>query len=259
MSEYSVLSFIDHVSELRRRLMYSLVALFIGTALGVFFQYPLIDFLIKPLNKPLFYTSPIGGFEFLLKVWLISGIAFATPVLMFHVIQFIKPAMRKETKTSAMKLFALSLILMVVGLGFAYYISLPAALHFLGMFGSDQVKSLITTNEYFSFVMRYLLGFGILFQLPIILLLINNVTPLNPKNLMKQQRFAIVGSFIFSGIITPTVDLLNLTIMAVPLIMLYEISILLIWFVNRRSHKYSFDTLHLNLAPRQSNNGGLSI
>jgi len=123
---------------------------------------------------------------------------------------------------------------MVTGVSFAYFVSLPAALYFLGEFGSAQVQSLISTDAYFSFVTRYLLGFGILFQLPLILLLVNAISPMSPRHLMWYQRYVIVLSFVLAAIITPTPDPLNQAIMAVPVILLYQVSVLGIWFINRR-------------------------
>jgi sec-independent protein translocase protein TatC len=121
-----------------------------------------------------------------------------------------------------------------MGAAFAYFITLPAALHFLNEFSSDQVKALISTNEYISFVTIYVAAFAILFQLPLILLFINHITPLSPGALMRQQRLVILLSFVAAAVITPTPDIVNQTFMALPIIVLYQISMALVWLVNRR-------------------------
>jgi sec-independent protein translocase protein TatC len=122
---------------------------------------------------------------------------------------------------------------MILGMLFAYFVSLPAALKFLGGFSSGEIKSLISTNEYFSFVTGYLIGFGLLFQLPLIMVFINKIVRLDFKKLMKLERWVILVAFIIAAILTPTPDFVNQTIMAVPIILLYQISALMIWFINR--------------------------
>src|SRR5690606_20255917 len=117
--------------------------------------------------------------------------------------------------------------------------SLPAALHFLSNFSTGSVTSLISANEYFNFVMIYVACFALLFQMPLIIAFINKITPLTPRLLMKKQRFVILGSFIVAAIITPTPDPLNQTLMALPIIGLYQSSIGVVWQSNRRTRKKS--------------------
>lgn len=228
---------IRHIQELRRRLFWSVVCLCAGAGIGYFLNEKIFNILIKPLNQPLFYTSPTGGFDFLLKICIFFGVIVSVPVFTYNILKFLEPTLPSHNRWLLVKFLASSCVLAVFGVGFAYFISLPAALHFLNSFGSDQVKSLISTNEYFSFVMVYLAGFAVLFQLPIIILFINRIKPLKPGGLMKQQRFVIVISFVAAAVITPTPDPLNQTIMAGPIIALYQISILLVWLVNRKSQK----------------------
>ena len=111
---------------------------------------------------------------------------------------------------------------MLSGLAVAYHSSLPAALHFLGAFGVGSVKSLISTDEYFSFVLRYLACFAS-FQLPLVMLLLNRMTPLSPKTLIKHSRYVIAASFIIAAVITPTPDPVNQTIAVSPIIVLYAL------------------------------------
>ena len=123
---------------------------------------------------------------------------------------------------------------MILGMAFAYFISLPASLHFLSTFNSGQVKSLISTDEYFSFVTHYLLGFAILFQLPLVMIFINQIAPLKFSRLWSFERWVILISFILAAIITPTPDWVNQTIMAIPLIILYQISAIIVVLINKR-------------------------
>lgn len=230
----------DHLLELRLRLLWSILSLLIGTAVGYFLYSTIVSVLVSPLNKPLFYSSPAGGFDFVLKISLFFGFIVSVPVFLYHSIQFVSPIIPYKPKYYLLKLLLVSCILMSFGIGFAYLISLPAALHFLGGFGSDKVQSLIFANEYFSFITRYLAGFGLLFQLPLVLYLINAIVPLQPRSLMKKQRYVIVLSFVVAAIITPTPDLFNQTLMALPIILLYQVAILTIWIANKRQKREYF-------------------
>ncbi len=117
---------------------------------------------------------------------------------------------------------------------FAYFVSMPAALHFLANVDSKNLKALITVNEYLNFVAAYLGGFALLFQLPLIMLFINRIKPQKPSTLMGKQRWVILFSFIIAAILTPTPDPFNQFIMAAPVILLYQFSVILIWFINRK-------------------------
>lgn len=129
-----------------------------------------------------------------------------------------------------------------MGMSFAYFVSLPAALYFLDTFSNAGVQSLISTIEYFSFVTRYIFGFGLLFQLPLILLVINTIQRISIKTLMKYQKWVVLGSFVIAAVLTPTPDIFNQLLMAVPLIILYQLTIVLLWIVNKRSTPAVIDT-----------------
>ena len=225
-------TFLDHISELRTRLFWSAFSFVTGGAIGYFLNSSILALLLKPLNQPLFYSSPAGGFDFVFKISLFFGFVVSIPVFTYHIIKFIEPILSEHFHVLITRLLIASCLLTVSGILFAYYLSLPAALHFLGQFGSAQVKSLISATEYFSFVTTYIAGFAILFQLPLVLFLINRVTPLKPGKLMKQQKYVVLASFIIAAILTPTPDVVNQTIMALPLIVLYQMSIAVIWFSN---------------------------
>lgn len=161
------------------------------------------------------------------------GALTSIPFFLYQILKFVEPAMPDFPKKILFILIADSFLLMVLGIGFAYFISLPASLSFLGGFGQDNIKPIITTQEYFSFVSQYTIGFGILFQLPLAMLLLNHVSPLSRKQLLQSQRYVIVVSFIAAAIITPTPDPLNQFLMALPIIILFYVSILLVEYVNK--------------------------
>jgi sec-independent protein translocase protein TatC len=226
---------LEHLDELRHRFFWSTLFFVGGSAVGYVIRQPLQHLLLSPVNQPVFYTTPTGGFDFVLKICLFFGFLVTIPVLIYHLLCFIAPALSRSIRRSIALILIASLILMLIGIGFAYFISLPAALYFLNKFSSDEIKSLLSANEYLSFVMLYLGGFALVFQLPLLILFVNWVSTLKITTLWRLQSYIIVGSFIVAAILTPTPDPLNQTIMALPIILLYEISMVITWLVNRRS------------------------
>lgn len=226
--------FMEHVQELRGRLIWIVAALLVGTTIGYYIKDQLLDLLVKPLGKTLYYTSPGGGFSLIIQLCLGFGIIFAVPVLIYHLIQFLAPVVPKYSLRFLVVIIVSSCLMVILGVSFAYLVSLPAALYFLNEFSNDQVQALISTDTYISFVAIYLAGFAILFQLPLVLLIINSITPLRPKKLLANTKWVVLASFIAAAIITPTPDPFNQTIMAGPVIALYMASAIPIKVVNRR-------------------------
>lgn len=226
--------FRDHLQELRSRILVTLGFLVAGSIVGYFLHDQVLSLLVSPLSKPLYYSSPAGGFDFTLKLSVFFGLIVSIPVLVYQTLQFLEPAFSRKLKHSLLTILAASCLLLLIGMAFAYFISLPAALYFLDTFSTEEVHSLISTTEYFSFVSRYLFGFGLLFQLPLVLLTANKLQPIPIKSLLKQEKWVVLASFIVAAVLTPTPDIFNQSLMAGPLIVLYQLSIGLIWLVNQR-------------------------
>lgn len=227
----------DHVQELRLRVMWSVCAIIVGGSIGYHLREPIIDILVRPLGQQLYYTNPAGGFDFLIKICLFFGFLITIPVVIYNFIKFVSPAIPSGVTYSAARWVSVSALLAVAGVSFAYFVSLPAALYFLSSFNSEYVQSLISAQEYFSFVMLYTAGFAALFQMPLIIYIINKMTPLKPAALMKKQRIVILASFIIAAILTPTPDPINQTLMAAPIIGLYQASIGVVWQSNKRAKR----------------------
>jgi sec-independent protein translocase protein TatC len=225
--------FVAHLSEIRSRVLWSVAALLVGTLIGYLLHDQLLLVLLKPLGQTLYFSSPTGAFDLILQISIYFGALLALPVFVYHVIKFVEPALPSNMRQNIWLLLLFSSVLLALGVSFAYFVSLPAALNFLERFETSDIQSLITTNEYFSFVTRYTLGFGILFQLPLVLLLINSVKKLSVMKLMTLQRWVIMVSFILAAILTPTTDIFNQMLFAVPLIVLYQLSIIMVWAVNK--------------------------
>ncbi len=219
-------TFAEHVQELRSRLMWVISFLLIGAGFGYAMRDYLIAFLQRPLNQDLYYTTPGGAFSFVMKVSISFGFIVALPMLVYQTFAFFGPLIKIKTKRSFVLYVIASLVLAVAGIAMAYYVSLPAALHFLVNFGGESgIKSLITANEYFNFVLTYIAGFAALFQVPLIILLIDRIHPVPPMKLLGAFKWVVLGSFVISAVITPTPDPMNQGLMAGPVIILYLFSV----------------------------------
>lgn len=239
---------IDHIHELRRRLLVCAVFVVVGSAVGYYLNETLARLIQQPLGEKLYFTSPTGGFNFIVVLCLSFGFLVALPCIIYQILAFLHPVLPHANRAIRFWYPLCSISLAALGVAFAYFISLPAALHFLTSIGNgSNIESLITTDAYFRFALAYLLGLAILFQLPLLLIIINRVTPLKPRKLMKAQRYVIVGSFIIAAILTPTPDPFNQALMAGPVIVLYQLSIILIWLRNMK--KRSKHSTHKAPAP----------
>jgi sec-independent protein translocase protein TatC len=229
-------SFAEHLQELRRRLAYCLLTLVAGSVVGYLLHKPLLHVLTAPLKQQLYYTSPLGGFNALIKISVVFGLVLSVPVAMFQLAKFLAPAFRGHSHSRSLRLVLASLLLAASGVSVGYFISLPAALHFFSQVTGSELRPLIVVNDYLNFVLAYLAAFAILFQVPLVMLFINRVKPQRPRKLMSYQRWVILGSFILAAILTPTPDPLNQTLMAAPMIVLYQVGVVAVWFQNRRRH-----------------------
>lgn len=229
--------FMSHIQELRRRLGWSAAILLVGAILGYIWRKPLIEALAQPLNMPLYYTSPAGGFEFVMQVCILVGGLIALPVLIYNIIRFLEPAFQRKrfNRTQIGIIISISSLLAAAGVSFAYLIVLPASIHFFSLFNVGPVSAWISTKEYFTFATSYLMLMALLFQLPLILLIANSIRRFPPGSIGRFRRWVIVGSFVIA--LPLTYDMLSQALMAVPIIILYEVSGLIIWFKNRRFNK----------------------
>lgn len=219
----------DHIQELKSRLFW-IAVYFVGFSGLAYSYFPeLSKALISPLgNEKLYYMTPAGGLSFILKVCMYVGLIACMPVIIYHLYKFIAPVLKKTTLRAVLGFTLASVVLAVLGIAFAYFISLPAALHFLTTVTVEQISAMITIDSYLSFVIAYLFAGALLFQLPLILLMIDTVTPLPPRRLMGLQRHMIIASFVIAAIVSPTPDVINQTLLAAPMVVMYQVGIILI-------------------------------
>lgn len=223
--------FIDHVQELRKRLVWVVLMLIAGAVAGYALLNNLIELLSKPLSQKLYYSAPTGQFSFIIKVCLLFGVIIAAPAIVYHTAKFLEPLFHKKTKLRLLRYTLAAVIMAAGGIVFAYVLSLPLTLQFLT--GEQEstagiIAPLISADEYFNFVIAYIAGFAVLFQVPLVVMIINSIKPLDPGNFIGSLRYVILISFVLSAIITPTPDPINQAIMAGPVIALYIASYLII-------------------------------
>lgn len=222
-------TFLEHVQELRNRLMISVLLILAGSIFGYTLFERMVVLLSHPLDQSLYYSAPTGELSFVIKVCVIFGLTIASPFVFYQIIKYIQPLFDAHRQRKMVLFLFSSMILAICGVLFAYYFSLPMTIKFLlGVQDNNQtaaiIKPLISADEYFNFVLTYIAGFAILFQIPLIVLIIDKITPLKPRSLLGSFRYVVLFSFIASAIITPTPDPLNQSIMAMPMIVLYMIS-----------------------------------
>ena len=218
----------------------ALSVLFFG-AVGYSIQQQLVSFLLKPSHGQKFiYTSPIGGLNFLFQVCIYFGLALSIPVMVYQLLKYLEPLIHGRTRSLVVRYSVVSGLLAAYGGAFGYFLGLPVALRFLShQFTSSQIKPLLTIQEYMSFVTIYLVGSALLFQLPIIILFINRIKPLSPKKLLGFERYMVLLAFIAAAIMTPTTDIFDQLIFALPIMLMYQIAVVLVYLKNRRKKTYS--------------------
>ena len=233
------MSFIDHLEELRWRIIKILSSIIFGGILTFFF----IDFFLELLLKPLDNTNsdnPInlqvlsvqGMFIIKWSIALIGGVVFAIPVITFQIWKFISPGLYANEKGFVLPLVFFSFVSFLLGIIFSYTILIPYCLNFFASLSGETVLNNFSINHYFSFITWLLLGCGIVFQLPVVSFLLSTIGLLTPAFMRHYRRHAIVIIFILSSFITPP-DPVSMLVMAFPLIILYELSIGVSWIVNR--------------------------
>lgn len=228
-------TFLAHITELRTRLFYIVAAVLVGGSAAYAIEDKITAFLLAPARGEQFmYTTPGGGLDFLFRICLYSGIMVAIPVIIYQIISFLSPLLKEQTTRFAFIFSGISALAAAIGVAFGYTVGLPAALKFLiGEFSSNQITANITIQSYLSFVLSYLIGTALLLQMPLILLFINRIKPLKPKSLLKQERWVILGAFVLGAILNPTPSVIDFLFFSLPIVVTYQVGIVLVWFANR--------------------------
>jgi len=233
------MSFLDHIEELRWRIIYALIGIVLFTIVAWIFIDPLVEFvLLKPArdaNASLQNLRPFGQLFLYVQVAIIVGIVASLPNIFYQLWQFIAPALRKRERKYILWIVFFSTFCFLAGIAFAYFVMLPLAMKFAAQFGSEAIKNEFSIEEYMSIIISVMLAAGVVFELPMVSFFLSKLGILTPKFMRKYRRHAIVIILVLSAILTPGADPVSQVILAVPLVLLYEISI----FISKISSKKS--------------------
>ncbi len=223
MDEAGSMSLIDHLGELRGRIIVALVAMIVGTIVSYYYVEDIIQILIAPAGK-LYYTKPTEAFFTYMKISIISGLIVSSPVWFYQIWAFIIPALSKGEKRVTFLIVPSAISLFVIGVLFSYYLVLPTAIEFFIGFGTDGLQPLFSIGQYIDFVVGFIIPFGITFELPLIIVALGALGILSSQRVRKFRKIFILLAFIIGGAISPTPDMLSQTMIAGPMVLLYEIS-----------------------------------
>jgi sec-independent protein translocase protein TatC len=229
------MSLLEHLEELRRRLIVIIVAVVVGSVIGFVISGPVLDFLRAPLPKDyetLYFTTVGGAFGVRLKIGLFVGVALAMPVILFEVWRFVTPGLTTRERRVVWPLLFGALGLFVLGMAVGYVI-IPFALAFLLSFAEPDLRPLLTINEYVGFITTMMLAFGLVLEFPIVLLALARVGILSYSRVAAQRRFVILGIVIFAVVVTPGGDPFSPTILGAVMYILFEISLFFMRLIRR--------------------------
>lgn len=224
------MSIVEHLEELRNRLIKSIIAVVIAAFGAYFFSEELMEILTRPVGE-LVFLRPTEAFFTYIKISIFAGIIVALPFLLYQFWSFVLPALHDNEKKYINLLLPISLFMFALGIAFGFAVVLPLGMRFLLNFGSPELSAMISISHYVSFLLTLLLPFGLIFQLPLVLNLMVKLGIVKIDTLTMFRKYIIVLIFIISAILTPP-DIITQMFMAGPLILLYEGSILIAKIIN---------------------------
>jgi sec-independent protein translocase protein TatC len=227
--------FLAHLGELRQRITVSLIAVGIGFVVTFNFSERIIAWMARPLPMKLAFLEPTEPFWVNMKVAMVAGAFLVLPVLLYEVWAFIAPGLHAHERKFALPFVVLSTVCFALGATFALTVIVPFAVTFLVGYKTENLVATISVNRYVDFVLKFTIAFGLVFELPLAITLGSRLGLVTPEFLAKNRKYAILLSFLAAAILTPTPDAFNQSLMAGPLIVLYEVGILAARLFRRRA------------------------
>lgn len=234
----------EHLSELRKRLIISISAVVIGFALSFYFSKSLFDFLIRPLSSEislrsefpfifflekgtpsLIFIAPTEALWMYLKISLISALFLSLPIVLYQLWKFVAPGLLPKERHYVLPFVILATVMFAAGAVFCFFFVLPFAIRFLLSYGTEELKPMLSVGSYIDFCLKFLLAFAIVFETPLAIIFLTKIGIVTPSFLSRNRKYAILLAFIVAAILTPTPDVFNMTLMAIPIILLYEVGI----------------------------------
>lgn len=228
-----LMSLIDHLQELRERLIKIIISVAIAASCSYYFAADLIGLITKPVGI-LYYMHPAEAFFTYMKVSFFVGFLLTLPVTLYQVWAFALPALKKDEKQAVAFLVPASVLLFALGLAFSYFLALPAGITFMLGFASENLQPLFSIGDYVSFVISFLLPFGFVFELPLIILVAAKFGLVGSVFLKAKRKSVFVLAFVLGAVLSPTPDVFSQTLVAVPMIILYELSYLIVRYILQR-------------------------
>ncbi len=236
--------FLDHLEELRWRILWSLAAVLVGTLVGFYLvnRFDVLGVLIAPIRPflggtRLKYLSPADPFFITIRLAITVGLLLAFPVVLYQVWAFVSPALHGHEKRSILPALYLGLVLFLAGASLAYFGALPLTLRFMMGFQTGSLEQNIVIDSYLGFVLQLIIGFGAIFELPVVVLILSTLGIVSSRMLVAMRRYAIAITAVVASVLTPG-DAVSLTVfLMAPLMLLYEMSIALARLVERRRRK----------------------
>ncbi len=226
------MGFLEHLEELRGRIIKSLFSIILFSIAAYFFSERLIDFISKPIPE-LYFMSPTEAFAIRIKLSLIAGIILSVPLIFYHLWQFVVPGLFEREIKLVVPVVLASTIFFLIGATFCFLLVLPLSIKFLLGFGTEKLKPMIKIGDYVSFVSYLILAFGAVFELPVIAYFLGKLGIITPETLKRGRRYAIVGMLVMSAFITPP-DMFSQLMLTGPLYFLYEVSIVVVRIVQKK-------------------------
>lgn len=228
------MGFLDHLEELRSTIIAVLVA-WLGTSIVLWFlSKHVLDFLLSGIPvESLYFHAPVEAFMVRLKLSFITGFLVSFPYILFRIWAFISPGLFSREKRAVYPLILPASILFYAGAAFAYWVMIPIVLDFLIQFGTEMLSPLISVEKYFEFVARLCFAFGVVFQLPLVIVSLTALDIISPSALLRQWRWVVLIIFVTGAVLTPP-DPASQLLMAIPLVLLYVISATLSLFIEKR-------------------------
>lgn len=221
------MTLLGHLEEMRDRLVKASITVFVTTFIAAAFTPQILELLIAPYGQKLQVLGPTEGIAIYFRVALLGGLVLAMPVLVYQLLMFILPGLEENEKRYVFWGVPAATILFLIGVAFAWFVLLPAAIGFLSSWQTDVFLQVWQSQKYIPFVTSIVFWIGIAFETPLIIFIMAKLNLVTPGFLIKQWRFAIIIIAIAAAMITPTVDPFNMALVMLPLIALYGVSILL--------------------------------
>jgi len=248
------MSFWNHLTELRKRIVYAAIAIGIGFIACFNYSEEILGLLLLPMNstmtffttwpflhfepnkttQDLYFTTLIEPIMSHLKIGFIAGIMVMVPVILYQIWKFISPGLLPRERKYAGQFVFFATLFFYIGVLFCFFLLLPFAVPFLITYKTEHLKPIIKLADYIDFTLKFMLAAGAVFELPLVMIILGRMGIINPELLTRFRKYAFLIAFIIGGILTPTPDVFNMTLMSLPIYVLYEIGILGVRFFGRR-------------------------